>query len=146
MKSVFLEMRWTIFWTAVIGVFVSSSFTDFLTASYRQLYDDTHPVVAMTGKLISRAEGKVIIHVKGVKLRQCRFITLNAYAVKDGEYSDVYRDRINGVENGVTKQVGVYDLGQWALWPVVGAEKVVMRVTHDCGGRLLSAEIADVAL
>ena len=146
MKRFVFEMRWTILWTILIGVILSSSLTDYATASYKQWYDDTHPVVVMTGRLVSRTESTAVIHVRGVKLRQCRFVSLHAYASKGGELTDAYKERLGKIEDGSTKQIGAHDLGRWEIWPISGADRVIMTVLHDCAGRLMSAEIADVAI
>lgn len=140
------EMRWTIVTTILVGVFVSSSATDYVLAMYRAWYDDTHPVVVMHGTLVSRDDGSATIHIKGAKLRSCRFVSLHAYTDVGGEVIDAYKARVNRVEDGSTKPVGQHDLGFWRVWPTEGAEKVMMSVLHDCNGRLITAVIAEVKL
>lgn len=140
------EVRWTIMMTILVGVFVSSSMTDRVSELYNAWYDKTHPVVKMTGTLVSRTGSSVTIHVKGEKLRQCRFVSLHVHAVKDGESIDAYKERLGRIEDGSSKQVGKHDLGQWLIWPINDADTVTMTVMHDCDGRLLSAQIAEVPI
>ena len=65
---------------------------------------------------------------------------------KDGDLIDAYKERIGRIEDGSNKQVGKHDLGNWLVWPVGDADKVVMTVMHDCQGRLIAAQIAEVAI
>lgn len=140
------EMRWTIVSTLLLGIFLSSSATDYVLSLYRTWYDDTHPVVVMSGTLVSRTGSSATIHIKGVKLRACRFVSLHAYTEFDGELIDAYKERIGRLEDGSTKQVGMHDLGNWLIWPIGNADKIVMTVMHDCQGRLIAAQIAEVAI
>jgi len=140
------EMRWTIVSTLLLGIFLSSSATDYVLSLYRTWYDDTHPVVVMTGTLVSRTGSSATIHIKGEKLRQCRFVSLHAYTEKDGELIDAYKERLGRIEDGSSKQVGKHDLGNWLVWPTNNADKIVMTVMHDCQGRLIAAQIAEVPI
>ena len=146
MRNAIREVRWTIVATLLIGIFLSSSATDYVLATYRTWYDDTHPVVIMTGTMVSRTGSSATIHIKGEKLRQCRFVSLHAYTEKDGDLIDVYKERIGRIEDGSNKQVGRHDLGNWLIWPIGDADKIVMTVMHDCQGRLIAAQIAEVAI
>ena len=146
MKDVIKDVRWTIVATLLIGIFLSSSATDYVLSIYRTWYDDTHPVVIMHGTLVARTGSSATIHIKGVKLRQCRFVSLHAYTEKNGELIDAYKERLGRMEDGSTKQVGSHDLGNWLIWPTNNADKVVMTVMHDCQGRLIAAQIAEVAI
>lgn len=146
MSQVIKDVRWTIVTTLLFGIFLSSSATDYVLSLYRTWYDDTHPVVIMTGTLVSRTGSSATIHIKGEKLRQCRFVSLHAYTEKDGDLIDAYKERIGRSEDGSNKQVGKHDLGNWLIWPIGNADKVVMTVMHDCQGRLIAAQIAEVPL
>lgn len=146
MKKVMYEVRWTILLTILFGVFISSSMTDRVSEAYNSWYDKTHPVVKMEGELISRTGSSVTIHIKGEKLRQCRFVSLHAHAVKNGESIDAYKERLGLMEDGSNKQVGKHDLGRWLVWPINDADTITMTVLHDCEGRLLAAKIAKVEL
>ena len=140
------DVRWTIATTLVIGIFLSSSATDYALSSYRSWYDDTHPVVKMSGTLVSRTASTATIHITGAKLRDCRFVSLHAYTRKRDVMSDAYRERLGRMEDGVNKQVGQHYLGRWVIWPLDDADTVVMSVMHDCAGRLISAHIAEVSI
>ena len=146
MMNALREVRWTIAVTVFLGVFLASSATDYALFIYREWYDDTHPVVKMSGTLVSRNSSTATIHVKGEKLRQCRFVSLHAYTRKKDVMSDAYKERLGRVEDGVNKQVGQHDLGNWTIWPLDDADTVVMTVMHDCYGRLVTAHIAEVAI
>lgn len=146
MRDAIRDVRWTIVGTLLIGIFLSSSATDYVLATYRTWYDDTHPVVVMAGTLIARTGSSATIHIKGEKLRQCRFVSLHAYTEKDGDLIDAYKERIGRIEDGSSKQVGKHDLGNWLIWPIGDADKIVMTVMHDCQGRLIAAQIAEVAI
>ena len=140
------DVRWTIATTLVIGIFLSSSATDYALALGRDWYDDTHPVVRMSGTLVERTGVTATIHIKGEKLRQCRFVSLHAYTRKKDVTSDAYKERLGRIEDGANKQVGQHDLGKWLIWPLDDADTVVMTVMHDCSGRLVTAHIAEVAI
>ena len=146
MRDAIRDVRWTIVATLLIGIFLSSSTTDYVLSAYRTWYDDTHPVVIMTGTLVARTGSSATIHIKGEKLRQCRFVSLHAYTEKDGDLIDAYKERIGRIEDGSSKHVGKHDLGNWLIWPIGDADKVVMTVMHDCQGRLIAAQIAEVAI
>ena len=146
MMNALREVRWTIAVTLVIGVFLSSSATDYALSMYRDWYDDTHPVVRMSGTLVERNSSTATIRIKGEKLRQCRFVSLHAYTRKKDVMSDAYKERLGRIEDGANKQVGQHDLGNWTIWPLDDADTVVMTVMHDCSGRLVTAHIAEVAI
>lgn len=146
MMKIIHEVRWTIATTLLLGIFLSSSATDYVLSLYRTWYDDTHPVVVMSGTLVARTGSSATIHIKGEKLRQCRFVSLHAYTEKNGELIDAYKERIGRAEDGSTKLVGKHDLGHWLIWPIGDADKVLMTVMHDCAGRLIAAQIAEVAI
>ena len=146
MMKILHEVRWTILVTILFGVFVSSSMTDRVSELYNDWYDRTHPVVRMSGTLVARTGSSVTIRVKGEKLRQCRFVSLHVHTVKNGEYIDAYKERVGLIEDGSTKQVGKHDLGNWLIWPINDADTVTMTVLHECSGRLITAQIAEVAI
>lgn len=146
MMGALREVRWTILTTLAIGIFLSSSATDYALTSYRAWYDDTHPVVVMSGTLVERSPSTATIHIKGDKLRNCRFVSLHAYTRKQNVLSDAYKQRLGRIEDGSNKLVGQHDLGEWMIWPLEDADTVVMTVMHDCGGRLITAHIAEVAI
>lgn len=146
MMGALREVRWTILVTLAIGIFLSSSATDYVLSTYREWYDDTHPVVKMAGTLVERTDDSATVHVTGEKLRACRFVSLHSYTRKHGVMTDAYRSRIGQSEDGATKPVGKHDYGTWKIWPIEGANLVVMTVTHECSGRLVSAYIAEVLI
>jgi len=140
------DVRWTIATTLAIGIFLSSSATDYALSVYKDWYDDTHPVVRMTGTLVNRTSSTATVHIKGAKLRACRFVSLHAYTRKKEVMTDAYKERLGRIEDGANRQVGQHDLGNWVIWPLDDADTVVMTVMHDCAGRLVSAHIAEVAI
>lgn len=140
------SVRWTIAFSVLLGVILSSSATSYLVSSYKAWYDDTHPVVVMSGVLVSKTKVEATIHVGGEKLRDCRFVSLHAYSRKGGTLTDAYKERINLLEDSSSKPKGTHDLGRYRIWPLLGADTVIMRVLHDCDGRFITTQIAEVKL
>lgn len=146
MKKALHEVRWTIMFTVLIGVLVSSSMTDRIADAYNMWYDSRNPVVKMHGTIVDKTGSSIIINIKGEKFRPCRFVSMHAHTSKEGEVIDAYKERLGRIEDGSTKQVGKHDLGNWLIWPISGADTVSVSVMHDCRGRLLTAVIAEIEL
>lgn len=106
------------------------------------------PVVRMTGELVRREGMEVWIHIRGAKLRDCRFGGLTAYAIDGGVRRDANIERADGIAvTGSTKPIGTYDIGVWRIWPVHGsADTVLVAVEHICDGVAIRSVIAEVPL
>lgn len=106
------------------------------------------PVVTMQGELLSQTSGSAHIHVWGKKSRgTCKFLEISAYASKHGVLHSTVTTRTDMESDGTTKPEGVFDIGNWIIFPTDGAESVLMYVTHSCGpGDVRVTKIADVKL
>ena len=111
-----------------------------------QGYDRWHPVVEMTGEVVGKTRDAVDIHISGEKKRDCTYIQLQAYGVRPNALHDLNIQRLGVVERGDTKQRGIYDIGTWRVWPVDGANGVLVLVQHLCAGRVVTTKIAEVDL
>lgn len=80
-------------------------------------YDKANPVVRMKGRLVATEDNSITIHVSGEKLRECKFLTMNAYKRVDGALKDANLKRAAGVTDGSSKPIGSYDLGLWVIYP-----------------------------
>lgn len=139
------NVRWTITVTLVIGIFLSSSLTDYILYTYRMWWDATHPVVVTSGTLVTRTETIATIHIKGEKMRDCTFIALHAYTRKNGTLSTANKERFELITEGPSnKPLGKYDAGKWKIWPLGDADTVLMSVMHNCDGRIITTKIAEV--
>lgn len=110
------------------------------------LYDELRPVVVMRGVLLERRPGEVLVEIAGEKLRPCRYNAMHAYAVRGGVRSDASIAREDRPVDGHTKPPGKYNIGIWRVWPVAGAERVVVYVSHTCDGRLVATNVAEIDL
>ena len=135
----------TILFGVVIGVLfspLSFGLTDVLMAPFDKVY----PVVEMQGVIVSRGQSSVDVRIGGTKNRDCTYLGIQAYATKGGRLHDLNVLRVDIQEKGDTKQIGIYDIGVWRMWPTDGASKVTVMVQHICAGRLVTTKIAEVDL
>lgn len=110
------------------------------------LYDKVRPVVRMSGRIVERDAGVVVIAIDGAKLRACEYLAIRAYADVGWRLLDVNATRVDRPEDRHTKPIGVFDLGRWRVWPTDEASAVLMYSTHSCDGRLVVSKLAEVRL
>lgn len=120
-------------------------------AAHREVQrQQASPVVRMAGVLVARDAHSVHIHIRGEKLRECRYAGLQAYAIDThGVRHDANIQRADTVQDtGRTKPPGRYDLGVWRVWPItLDAVRILVAVEHLCGGSVsVRSVIAEVAL
>jgi hypothetical protein len=123
-----------------------SPLSDLAMEPAQRLYDHLSPVVSMEGDVVARAPDSVDIHLAGVKHRQCKYIGIRAYARTTKALADVNAIRIDMPADGSTKPVDHIDAGVWRVWPIASASEVLMYVQHDCNGRVVVTQIAEVKL
>lgn len=140
------SMRWTVLFGLVLGAMLSPVWhTAWSSALHR--YDDTFPIVKMTGRLSRQDDESVWVSIQGQKLRMCTYVRVQGYARDSiGMLSDVYTKREDVPERGDTKPVGSYSMGTWRMWPKGQAVAVLMFVLHDCDGRVVLTKVAEVLL
>jgi hypothetical protein len=112
-------------------------------------HQQSSPVVKMAGRITKREGASVWLHIRGSKLRECRYAGINAYAIdSEGVRHDANIERADEVlSDGATKAPGVYDLGIWRVWPVTpDARRVMVAVEHICGSVAVRSVIAEVSL
>lgn len=108
--------------------------------------DSAYPVVVSHSRLVSRTETEAVVAVTLTKQRHCDDIGLQAYSrMRDGVLHSAYTERVDFVPRNVSRPAGVtYDAGQWRIWPIAGADGVVIYEQHNCDGRVVSSTFADV--
>lgn len=108
--------------------------------------DSAYPVILSQSRLISKTDTEAVVGVMITKQRDCDFRTLQGYSrMRGGVLHSAHTERVDFPVMGVSRPAGAtYDAGQWKVWPVAGAEGVVLYVQHDCGGRIVSSTFADV--
>ena len=115
-----------------------------------QVYDRFAPVVTMdVAKIMWRDEDAALVKMAGDKHRACKYLYIRAYArERDGALRDnVHTWRDDQAEDGSTKPAEErIDIGIWRVDGIRGASAVVFFVSHDCGGRLVLTQMADIAL
>lgn len=111
------------------------------------LWDQLSPVVRMEGRLVSHDETQALLHITGEKRRACIYLGINGYSrAPDGAWHDTAAQRVDAPADGRSKPVGLYDIGFWRVVLKPGATTVRVAVQHDCGGRIVTTVIAEVAL
>jgi len=135
-------------WSMIIIVFLLFVLAHLVTPMLTEILNDraaNAPVVKMGGILTARNDDMVTIALIGEKLRECEFVKMNAFTVINGEMHD---SNLIGPDSPVrgTRPVGIYNLGEWRVWPTNGAEKVMIFVHHSCNGKTVFTKIADVNL
>lgn len=107
--------------------------------------DTAYPVVVSESRLVSRTDTEAVVAVVITKQRKCDFRSLQAYSkMRDGVLHSAHTERVDFPVSGISRPVGTYDAGRWKVWPISGAEGVVLYVQHDCDGRIVSSTFADV--
>jgi len=138
------NLRWTIVLAALFGAMFGSTFS---ANPLLSAYDAVYPVVDMRGEINKIGGGEVIIHVVGVKNRDCKYIGIQAFTRFAGVLVDANKERISMPETGATKPTGRFDIGLWRIWPVSSLnDAVFLYVQHDCDGRRVVTKIAEVPL
>ena len=126
----------------LIGVFVSHT-DDALWA----LYDETFPVLSAHAKVVSVDGEHVVVAISGEKFRACRFLRIDAFTRRtDGTLADAYMRRVDQLQDGSTKPLGQFDMGQWIVWPLDGGVGILIYTQHACNGRMVQTMMAEVDL
>lgn len=143
--------HWAAWFGLACGAFLMPTLLD-VWKDYRLerevIYQRSLPVVTMTGSIVGRGNGYVLIHMAGTKHRDCKYLGLVAYsASREGVNFDANIRRDDLAEKADTKAPGVYDIGIWRVWPVHDvAASVVVKVRHECNGVEVATVIANVGL
>lgn len=143
--GLFVETKWTVLITVLLTILVGH------IAGHQAivLYNQNAPIIEMTGTLVSHDGHSAVIHVKGKKLRDCRFEKLTAmYKLKsNGLLVDANLARVGDLPPADgTRPVGDHDLGLWRIWPTDDAVRVMMFVQHTCGKETVMSKLAEVDL
>lgn len=115
-------------------------------------YDRLNPVWhPKSAQIIARDGDTVTVHVIGTKTRECALRRTWAQVYYSGAASTdaiVVRQGSNVSALGtVSRPVGVHDLGNLIIAPVTAeADRVVVRVEHECARRLVTSVLAEVML
>lgn len=140
------QMRFTIIFGLLIGVFMAPWGTAWFNYAASE-YDEQHPVVKIKADIQEKKNSHVILQMTGDKYRSCLFIRMQAFTAQGSSpLKDAYKARIDYPEGDITKPVGPINYGLWKIWPIDGADRVIVYVQHDCGGRVVQTKIADERL
>ena len=146
MMTVARRMWGSIVLGLLLGLFggqVLSGMADMLT----EHYDAWRPVVKITGERVGAESNAVFIRLRGTKNRECGYLRLTAFtADASGRLLAAYIKREARDELGETLPLGAYEFGTWRLWPIDGALRAVVYISHQCGDRIVRTKVADVAL
>jgi hypothetical protein len=146
MSKTIQEVKWTITLTMCTVLLLSTTLADVVSQRLHSLYTRFNPVVEMTGALVSAGPDYSIIHISGRKLRECKYISMQAFTGKQGSRRDAEKLRVAAPDDGYSKPPGLYDLGHWRIWPTDGSDTAEMYVIHDCDGYPVTTRIAEVRL
>jgi len=139
------NQKWTIVFAVVVALLVSQLLVPFIQ-DLRQSRIDAEPVVKMQGEILARTSDTVTIHMWGEKIRACTFVKLNAFTIVDKVMRDANMLRVDPAPAQGNRPLGSFDMGEWMIWPTAGASKVTVFVQHDCAGRIVLTNIAEVDL
>lgn len=106
------------------------------------------PVVTMQGSLVSLTSTTAVVHIWGTKHRDCQYMGLQAFSVgQNGLLYDALVNRIDAPETNRSKPIGAFDIGYWAINPVVeNAQAVRVYVKHMCAKTEITTLIANVPI
>ena len=117
---------------------------------FANLYDDTFPVLVMSGSVVASDGDSVTVRISGEKLRgdECKFLSITGVTLDaSGVKTQANITRIDVPQNGNTKDRGKWDIGLWKIQPVTDAAVSVQAYTnHSCLGRIINTKIVDVKL
>ena len=110
--------------------------------------EQSTPVVVASGKIVERTATSVLIHITGTKLRECRFMGLQAYTVDTGGVMTAAQlERVGVPMMAHSRPLGPFDAGTFRVWPLVDdARGVTIYVSYQCGVHEVRALLAQVAL
>lgn len=140
----FYRYRW---WPWLLIAFVAGFVI--IPDSYDKLRFWVHPVVRMSGTLISKTPDSAKLRMSGEKLRgiECEYLGIQAFGDRlVGLPVDLIIRRTDMPSEGLTKPAGSYDIGTWEVRPTISVVAVRVYVLHNCEGYRVAAKIADVAL
>jgi hypothetical protein len=108
-------------------------------------YDDAHPVIVMQTRIVSREPGRLVLSVKGEKLRNCQYVpTANGAGSVPGEPDrDLRITRLDKPVTGTNRKVGPIAEQKWEVLDVDGVQAVTIWVSYDCGGRYVVNKFAE---
>jgi hypothetical protein len=153
-----LRKAWSLRWSWIGSILVGAAIApaalesvNYVVGRYLKQYDIDNPIVSMSGRLVDANPDEVLVNIAGTKSAdradECSFVRVQAYT-KDaaGVLRDAYIKRVDMQEDGHTKPAGAFDIGVWRIWPRGDAVAVLVFALHDCGGRNVRTNIAEVAL
>jgi hypothetical protein len=110
------------------------------------LFDAFVPVVWMRGDVVSKGPDYAVVHMSGYKLRECRYLGIQAYSLTDGVRFDAKIKRLDTGEVASTRPRGFYDIGNWEVRPTAGASGVVIYAQHACGDDVRMTKMAELQI
>lgn len=115
--------------------------------SVRGVYDDRNPVIIANGTILAQREDWAEVAIVGDKRRACIYVAMSAFSTDaSGMLRDTFVSRVDMPASGTTRPLGTQTLGVWRIWPVLGATRIELWITHQCEGRLVRTKLADVEL
>ena len=129
-----VDGKWLFVGIFVVGMVLQPTL-QLLSSPVLAFYDWAYPVVVMDADIVARAADSVDLHIYGKKQRDCRYMGIQSFLKTQAVLSDANQKRTSMPETGQTKPLGNFDIGVWRVWPIAGAEHVLMYVQHSCNGR-----------
>ena len=138
-------------WTLIVALLMGTALgavLDPLRDWLLELYDGAHPVIVTQSRIVSRDPGRIVVAIRGEKLRNCHFIPP---AVGDGIVPgepgrDLRITRLDKPISGVNRRTGPIAEQTWELLDIEGVSKAIIFVSYDCGGRYVTNKFVEVAL
>lgn len=134
------KMWITVVFALLLGIFAMPIY-DGLTVS-----KSADPVVKVQSTIARHDPSNIRIHIKGEKLRECKFLSLEAFLIVDGLPSKLEITRISSAAT-LPKGLGKFDGGIWEVPVKSSVTGVLLGYSkHDCNGSLVSTVMFEAVL
>lgn len=130
------------YWSLILGVIVGAVLLPVVQTEWaswrterRIIAEQGTPVVKASAGILRREPGAVVLHVTGVKLRDCKLVGTQAFSVRQSVMTPARMEREWPFPLTLTpRPIGPFDMGRVRVWPVGDdAEEVVLYALHTCG-------------
>ncbi len=136
----------TLAFGVILGV-MAAPVAPVVAEAMSEWYDGLRPVIVGSVRVVTVDQHRAVISMKVDKRRECEYVRLVAYTIDaDNVRRDATIRRMGESEGRVTRTVGVYELGEWEVYPRLGGRVVRVESVHDCDGRQVRTVLGQVEL
>lgn len=130
------------YWSVIIGLAVGAVLLPVVHEEWQSLRIEQNiiaehgtPVIRASATLIRRETDSVVMHVTGVKLRDCKLVGMQAFSVRNSVMTAAKMELDGHVPIAmIQRPIGPFDMGAVRVWPVgMDADEVVLYEMHTCG-------------